>query len=277
MVESPRRIVGSHKTLYKDEHLESGFEAKDRNNLEVSFDYLLHKGASKDEEYSITGYIFIPPELKITKDTYTKQAFFHDVQSQIRFQTPHFPLKSYVESGNQLSPLNRIREILQEMLQGKFDDEATNDRLVYELKMHAQIVRSNLKGEIAVVAEMCSRQESSVSIAETTRAILHNVNKIQDQFHELEKELTSMQLPRKTQETYAAADEYVSYYIEHYMTVLLETINTNTCFEPLVPSIHDIIVRRQERREAKGYTLVIDPDVDDQTKGSKNLKVHYWK
>ncbi|MBN2153730.1 MAG: hypothetical protein JW839_19895, partial [Candidatus Lokiarchaeota archaeon] len=53
--------------------------------------------------------------------------------------------------------------------------------------------------------------------------------------------------------------------------------NTNTCFEPLVPTIHDIIVRRQERREAKGYTLVIDPDVDDNTKGTKNLKVHYWK
>ncbi|MEX2682358.1 MAG: hypothetical protein Q6373_012225 [Candidatus Sigynarchaeota archaeon] len=277
MVEGPRKVVGSHKTLYKDEHLESAFEAKDRNNLEVSFDYLLHKGVAKEEEYSITGYFFIPPELKISKDTYTKQMFFHDVQSQIRFQTPHFPLKSYIDPGNKLSPLNRIQVILQEMVRGKFDDDETNERLVYELKMHAQIVRSNLKSEIGVVIEMCSHQESPSSIIQITSDLLDSVNKIQDQFHKIENDLNSMQLPRKTRETYHAADEYVSYYIEHYMTLLLETIKDNACFDSLINAIHDVIVRRQERREAKGYTLVIDPDVNEQTKSTKNTKIHYWK
>jgi len=263
--------------LYKDEHLESAFEAKDRNNLEVSFDYLLHKGLGKEEEYSITGYFFIPPELKITKDTYTKQMFFHDVQSSIRFQTPHFPLKSYIDPENKRSPLTRIQAILQDMVHGKFEDDETNEQLVYELKMHAQIVRSNLKSEIGVVIEMCSRQESPNTIIEITRDLLGSVNKIQDRFHKIGNDLKSMQVPRKTRETYAAADEYVSYYIEHYMTLLLETMKGSTCFDSIVTDIHDLIVRRQERREAKGYALVIDPDVNEQNKSSKNIKIHYWK
>jgi hypothetical protein len=269
--------------LYKDDHIESAFEAKDRNNLEVSFDYLLHKGAkeakgkSKEDEYTVTGYFFIPPELKITKDTYTKQTFFHDVQSSIRFQTPHFPLKSYINPDNQLSPLYRIRALLKEMATGKFDDDDVNYRLVYELKMHAQIVRSNLKNEIGLIVEFCSKQESVEVIAETITAIIENVNMIQDQFHELEPEFYSMQLPQKIRETYLAADEYVSYYIEHYMTVLLDTIRSQSCFELIIPSIQDLIARRQERRKKMGYTLVIDPDVNEQNKTTKNTKIHYWK
>ncbi len=272
--------MGSHKILYKDDHIESAFEAKDRNNLEVSFDYLLHKGAkgaSKEDEYTITGYFFIPPELKVTKETYTKQTFFHDVQSSIRFQTPHFPLKSYINPDNQLSPLYRIRALLNDMVSGKFDDEDVNYRLIYELKMHAQIVRSNLKSEIGLIVEFCSRRESVEVITETMTGILENISTIQDKFHGLEPEFYSMQLPQKTRETYLAADEYVSYYIEHYMTVLLDTIKCQSCYETIIPSIQNLIARRQERRKSMGYTLVIDPDVNEQNKATKNTKIHYWK
>jgi hypothetical protein len=103
------------------------------------------------------------------------------------------------------------------------------------------------------------------------------VNLIQDQFHGLEPEFYSMQLAQKIRETYLAADEYVSYYIEHYMTVLLDTIKSQVCFEPIIPSIQNLIARRQERRKKMGYTLVIDPDVNDQNKATKNTKIHYWK
>jgi hypothetical protein len=278
LVESPRKIVGTYKTLFKDEHLESGFEAKDRNNLEVSFDYLLHKGEVHDE-YTITGYIFVPPELKINKATYSKQAFFHDFQSSIRFQTPHFPLKSVINPANKLSPLNRIKTILDEMASGRFDDEDLNDQLVYELKMHAQIVRSNLKNEIAVIVELCSHNElsSPESVVETTQQLIGIVNQIQDKFHEFQSTFYTMQLPEKTKETYFAADEYVSYYIEHYWTILLDTIKDKECYKPVVPDIIAMIKRRQQRRKDMKYTLVLDPDVDERTKLTKNTKIHYWK
>ncbi|NMC07914.1 MAG: hypothetical protein GYA24_22090 [Candidatus Lokiarchaeota archaeon] len=278
MVEGPRRIVGTRKILYKDEYLESGYEAKDRNNLEVSFDYLLHKGEARDE-YTITGYIFVPPELKINKATYSKQTFFHDFQSSIRFQTPHFPLRSVVNNENGLSPLNRIKKILDEMAGGKFDDEDLNARLVYELKMHAQIVRSNLKNEIAVIIEMCSNKGSCSpeNVIETTQPLVGIINQIQDRFHSFQATFNSLQLPQKTKETYFAADEYVSYYIEHYATVLLDKIKNDACYDLIIPDIRALIIRRQQRRKNMNYTLVLDPDVTDATKNSKNTKVHYWK
>jgi hypothetical protein len=282
VVESPRKIVGTHKVLYRDDHLESGFEAKDRNNLEVSFDYLLRKGTRREDSYTVTGYFFIPPELKVNKETYSKQTFFHDFQSSIRFQTPHFPLKSYINIANNLSPLNRMKGILVEMVAGMFDDEDINNRLIYELKMHAQIVRSNLKNEIADITELCTRHESNEVIVETTRTLIGTVNTIQDKFHDIEPEFFTLQLPQKTRETYLAADEYVSYYIEHYMTVLLDTVQGHDCYDPIIQGVQDIITRRQQRRKKMGYTLVIDPTAAvpgllESEKASKNTKIHYWK
>nr|MDO8112763.1 hypothetical protein [Candidatus Sigynarchaeota archaeon] len=273
MVEAPKKIPSRHKALFQDELLDSGFEFKDKNNLEVSFDYFLQKGVVKND-YSITGYFFIPPELKVSKETYSKQQFFHDFQSSIRFQTPIFPLTAIVNPENSLSPLNRIKKILDEIMTGKYDEGEINERLIYELKMHAQIVRSNLKNQVVLLTDLCPSNDPSEIEIETVQDLIATVYKIQEKFHEFEPIFFSVQFPERTRATYFAADEYVSYYIEHYFTVLLQKLETRGCYKELIPAIQEMIAKRQQRRKKMDYTLVIDSANAD---GSKNDKIHYWK
>src|SRR5271157_3832298 len=83
MNEEPNKNSVNYRALFQDEMLETELEYKDKNNFEVSFDYILQKNM-KINDYSITGYIFIPPELKLNADTYTRQQFFQDFSSFTR-------------------------------------------------------------------------------------------------------------------------------------------------------------------------------------------------
>ncbi|HME52994.1 MAG TPA: hypothetical protein VKM55_12305 [Candidatus Lokiarchaeia archaeon] len=261
----------NYRALFQDEMLETELEYKDKNNFEVSFDYILQKNV-KINDYSITGYIFIPPELKLNADTYTRQQFFQDFQSSIRFQTPIFPLNSIINEDNNLSPINRVRKILDEIASGGFDDEEINQRLIYELKMYAQIVRSNLKNQILFLVDMCPRDDSTDIVIETVQTLVDAVNKIQDKFHGFEPEFFSLHLPERTRATYFAADEYVSYYIEHYFTVFFDKINKVEYYSSLVPLIQDVIIKRQERRKKMNYSLVLDVSDTERIE-----RFHYWK
>lgn len=271
MNEEPNKNSVNYRALFQDEMLETELEYKDKNNFEVSFDYILQKNM-KINNYSITGYIFIPPELKVNADTYSKQQFFHDFQSSIRFQTPIFPLNSIIKEDNSLSPINRIQKILDEIVSGGFDDEEINQRLIYELKMYAQIVRSNLKNQVLFLVDLCPKEDSTDIVIETTQSLIDAVNKTQVKFHAFEPSFFNLHLPERTRATYFAADEYVSYYIEHYFTVLFEKINKLECYTALVPSVQDVIIKRQQRRKKMNYALVLD------AADTKRLeRFHYWK
>lgn len=253
--------------------LASGFEFLDKNNLDVKLDYLLQKNMKKNM-YDITGYVFIPTELKINKDSYSKQMFFHDFQSFIRFQTPTFPLAALVRPENELSPLNRIKEILNELLSGKFDSDELNKKLVYELKMQAQIVRSNLRRQVVYLMDLSKQGDSEDLVRENVKELIQSMRKILDDYHGIQANFFDIQVPEKIKATYLAADEYTSYYTEHYFTVLLNSLNTIGAYSDLVPDIEQMIEQRQARRKAMKYTLVLEHLEEDP---SRLAKIHYWK
>jgi hypothetical protein len=220
--------------------LASDFEFLDKNNLDVKFDYLLQK-SMKQNTYNITGYVFIPTELKINKDSYSKQNFFHDFQSFIRFQTPIFPLAALTKPENTLSPLNRMKEILNQRLSGKLEDEELNKRMVYELKLHAQIVRSNLRRQIVSLIELARQSDSSDLVRQDVMGLFDSINKIEGVYRDIQQILFNMQIPERTRATFLAADEYMLYYVEHYFTVLLNDIQRLECYSDLIPDLQVMI------------------------------------
>lgn len=275
MVEFNGKLVSTRKNLFPEELLDSELELRDRHNFDIKFDYFLQKG-TKHNKYVIDGYIFVPDELKISKETYPSNKFFKDVRSSIRFQTPIFPLKAIIRENNPLSPLNRVRATLDQILGGSMDDDALNHRLIYELRMYAQIVRSNLRSQVAFLMELCPREDSIEIVMESVHDLCTVVHAIQEKFHDLEATFFTIQMPEKTRSCYLAADEYVSYYIEHYFTALADKLASHACFKLALPEIHDLISRRQFRRKQMEYTLVIDGDRAAGGKGDLT-RFHYWK
>ncbi len=274
MVEFGGKVISAKKGLFQEDLLESGFEFKDKTNFEVDFDYFIQKGM-KRTSYSITGYMFIPDELKIEPDTYSKEQFFHDFQSRLRFQTPVFPLSAILRKDNHLSPLTRIFEIIDNIMTGNLEDDILNKKMVYELKMHAQIVRSNLRNQIVSLIDMCPAGEPNEIVLDSLHDLIGEVNAIQDRFHELESIIFNSQFPEKTRACYHACDEYISYYLEHYFTILLDKMSNSDCYTIIAPDIRELIVRRQNRRLKMNYSLVIGHEIKKSTRDP--TKFHFWK
>lgn len=273
MVEFLGKLVRPRKETLHEDLLESEFEYRDKNNFDVKFDYFIQEG-SKKNNYSVTGYIFIPRHLKINIETYGKQEFYRDFQSFIRFQTPVFPLVGLLRENNNLSPLNRIQSIIDEITLGSPEAEGVS-KLVYEIKMLAQIIRSNLRNQIIFLMDYCERGKSSEMVITSIRDLLDILEKIQLRFHEFEKVFFTVQLPEKVRGCYLAADEYISYYIEHYLTAFLDEISMQDGYREIFPGIKNAVLRQQARRKKMHYELVIP---EHGMGPSKDLsKFHYWK
>ncbi|MFA6914884.1 MAG: hypothetical protein WC222_00670 [Parachlamydiales bacterium] len=82
-------------------------------------------------------YIFVPNSLLINSQTYTVNDFFKDQNNFIRFKTPRITLKELLDESNENSPLTRFKKGLVE-----------EKKFTYELKLLANIVRSELRDEV---------------------------------------------------------------------------------------------------------------------------------
>ncbi|MHA1699388.1 MAG: hypothetical protein ACTSWN_11150, partial [Promethearchaeota archaeon] len=250
--------------------LETEIETKGLESVDVKFDYFIQKNV-KINRYSIVGYIFLPKDLRINKDTYKKEEFFHDFRSFIRFHTPVFPLMGLIKEQNNLSPLNRVKSIIAELASGQKDEEELYDRIIYELKMLAQIIRGNLRNQVVFLLDQCSRGGPMEILVEKIQDTLDTLKRIQSEFYSLQSIFFTVQVPEKARVCYYAADEYVSYYIEHYFTILLKELSKNDFFKIIIPDIQEMITFQQEHRKNMGYRLTFNDEDED------NSKFHYWR
>ncbi|MBD3187622.1 hypothetical protein GF325_12380 [Candidatus Bathyarchaeota archaeon] len=255
MTDYTRKVVNVKKALEQEDLLDYGFEHRDKTTVEVKFDYFIQEG-SKKNNYSVTGYIFIPKALKVNKETYSKVKFYRDFQGFIRFQTPIFPIKAIANPKNGLSPLNRIRDLLQAFVNGTGGRNEIHE-LEYELKMLAQIFRSNLRNQVIFLVDLISRDDTVEIIVDSVSEILEAIDDVQVAFLSLERLIYTMQLPEHLRACYRAADEYMSYYIEHYLTILHGRLERDAMFTQVLPDLQEMVFTQQDRRKRLKYNLVI--------------------
>ncbi|MHA1684146.1 MAG: hypothetical protein ACTSUE_24615 [Promethearchaeota archaeon] len=286
MVELSKKLINVRKALEQEEIVESGFEHRDNMNLEVKFDYFIQPRTNVST-YDVVGYVFMPNELKINKETYSKIKFYRDFQGFIRFQTPIFPLEGLVSENNQLSPLNRIQWLLDSITNGMLDGISgsgsggnVSDKLIYEMKMLAQMVRSNLRNQVIFLIDLFPRDDAIEIVNENIPNLVQTLRKVQARLFEHGRNLYNFRVPEQVRECYRAADEYVSYYIEHYLTILADQVLDEEIFKGNLPILEKMIVEQQLTRKKKGYVLVLDlnPAGDQDGEKSTDLsKFHHWK
>ena len=110
--------------------IEIATKVHDRFSIEFKVGFVADK-ATRQDDFLLGMWIFVPGSLDITPITFTKTAFYRDFKSNVRLITPRFPLSEIV--GGEAFPLNSVRNAA--------------DDYDYQLKMFVSIVKSSLRTE----------------------------------------------------------------------------------------------------------------------------------
>lgn len=127
----------------KKSFIHSTVKLHDKSQIEAIFDYSLFSGldtATTPQRvlYDINAYFFIPAEIGLKKETYTKETFYNDIRPLIRLREPNFGFHDLIgeekEYANLNSPLVSLSQFFSDTTNGTMDDKierAINDSLLF--------------------------------------------------------------------------------------------------------------------------------------------------
>ena len=121
------------------ESIQQAVKPHDQYQVEIKLDYGLLD--ERETRYTIETYIFAPPNLGVSAETYSKNAFYRDVQNYIRLKTPPMVLRDF-----NLSPISPLVIIKSHVDQASWvTNSATLKQLVTLFKMLATMLHSAIR------------------------------------------------------------------------------------------------------------------------------------
>jgi hypothetical protein len=253
---------GYRKNL--DEELaEYSTERHDLYTFETKVDYHIHSNSEK-EEFDISVYFFIPKSLQINNKTYPKEKFFADLTNHIRFKTPRMAIKGINDGQNQLSPIFRISESIENIRNGEVSEEII-EYLSFELKILSCICQTTLRDQIKYFISRLESNEDSDLVFEDFSNYLEDIKMLQNKIKKLELDFRFVQIPERLRESFKFANEFISLQIQDHLTKFLMYLNgkkNNFTYDSssIIPLVEYEI---KHRRQANSH-LVRDQDKNNE-------------
>lgn len=222
----------------------------DRYQFEIKYTYPLNKELP-ETDYMVETFIFIPNNLGVNADTYTKQNFYSDLQKYIRFKTPVFLLSSIIKEKG---PLDRLKTEMTALAEDPSNAEAGKDYL-YQLKMLCSILKSALRDEEDYI-ETCQEAADRQMLIER---LLENITRITAGFRKLHDIIQVPHLDQKQAVFYHLCDEYISLMVEKSLFKLLESIERGApgLDRELCVRISDVIKNEIKHRKDNNYPSLV--------------------
>ncbi len=128
-----------------------------------------------DNCYTQEFYFFIPNALQINAETYTKQTFYLDQTTLIRYKTPEIPFNTLLDLNDPISPLSRIISLC-----GQSKTAEQHKLIEDELKLLANVFRSTLRQETKqiqnVILEKPKSKAQDIAIACKTLELCNHIH-----------------------------------------------------------------------------------------------------
>lgn len=222
--------MSSFAALDRDEAIDSRVAVHDSDHVEVKLD--CHLGGAKNSRYRVETYFFVPRSLGLNEQTYSRAQFYHDVQTYLRFKTPVLPMAQLADPSAEGSPLAQIRTLSGELRRSP-RIRSLAAALSYELRMFGCILRANLRDQVAAikvrVRKLPDGERARAILVDDIRTIggrfLDDLDALLTEWRGLRATLLHEPMPRRTRDTYAMVDEYISQAVELHLTNLLRAID----------------------------------------------------
>lgn len=185
----------------------------DRYQFEIKYTYPLNQELP-ETDYLVETFIFIPNNLGVNAESYTKHDFYGDLQKYIRFKTPVFLLASIIKEKG---PLDRLKADMTALAEDPSNAETGKDYL-YQLKMLCSILKSALRDEGDYI-ETCQCAADKHGLIER---LLENIVRITAGFRKLRPIIQVPHLQPEQVTFYNFSDEYISLMVEKSLFKLLE-------------------------------------------------------
>ena len=193
---------------------------RDKYQFELKSEYLPVQ-TKGEPSYTTELYLFAPASLQVNDSTYTKQEFYRDQTSMIRYKTPLLSLERLL-SDEPDSPLQILRK---QMATGEPTPSFRVE--LYELKLFSNVVRSRIRDRVNHIIEQLGLVENKLHfqlLHTKTLHFLERIREVKEAKKEISKELLSIEAFKPLKGDVECIDEFISITIQHYLTVLLSAI-----------------------------------------------------
>lgn len=226
----------------------------DNFRFEIKLSYQIAK-SQKKTAYDIDAYFFIPYNLGINRETYTREIFYKDIQSYIRLKTPIMVLRQINEP--ETTPLTRLEESIQALLKQR--NKLTRKNYEYHVKMVGCIIRSALRDHVNFTMKSLPADREYL-----IQEFVAESKKILQSYRALKPLLNVPIISEKSLAIYRFGDEFISLNVENCAFKLVKLLDKNvkSGIKALKNSLFELIDQEYKYRIAAEY----QSDVDEKSK-----------
>ena len=251
------------RLLHYDE-LGSRVGISSSEEIEIKLEYTLNE-LSKNNNYTVECYFFIPSNLNINPHTYSSVSFYHDIQNYLRFKTPVIKVSELIDPNFAKSPFNILNHIKGELSEGFSADKIT--RAIKELKMLGCIVRARIRDYEREVNELLEKkkvEEASVSLEQFSSSLFLALKKLREL-----KEAYKSNFPSQKNilKYFNIAEEFINNLIEfelvRIISSILDEFGNNIIKDSILNSIFESLEDEKDYRNRHKYRLHFNDEKKD--------------
>ncbi len=229
------------------------------HQLELKIRYPV--GQEQRSRYNFDLYIFLPAQLRVTRESYSSRRLIDDVLSHIRHTSPRITLSGLADPGNAASPLVSIKASLAACGDAKADSEV----MVGDLRNLGNAFRSAIRTERSAVLRIAGRGAAD-DLAATSRALLADLALVCQDTRRLPALCREAALERRAQVAAAWADDWVSLNAEAELLRVWEALRGADAPDDLLEAVRARVRDETAHRRKSGYPSVVragDPGANE--------------
>ncbi len=195
-----------------------GFARHDRYHIETVFTYPWEPDGNRRKVYMVETFFFLPDNLDVNPDCYSKEDFYRSMKQYLRLKTPAVLLKAIADDKPD-SPLELLSDAA-EQVAGTTQGEAS-EYFHKQIKMFCSIFKSSLRDETSHLIKQLQTLDCSRHIEVYNLQIQAVIGR----FRELLIILNTPLVAEHDREMFRHADEFISLTANKYRGKLYEMLS----------------------------------------------------
>lgn len=230
--------------------LQENIKIHDKFQFEIKVGYELDEITPKTT-YEIDTFFFIPSNLGINRESYSKSDFYNDMQVYIRFKTPSFVLDELAEENNPIH--SHLKAAMISIVKDKTIEAA--QEYEKQIKMFSCIFKASLRDHVEYIYSAKKIQDETIAL----RKFIDDAKAVITAFRRLRTIIAVPNLNEKVFSIFLYADEYLSILLEQFSFKIIKILEyrkpNNSDF---VPMLKDLIKSEIQYRSQNGYPSIIN-------------------
>ncbi len=230
--------------------IKESIKIHDNYQFELKQTYNLSLDKKRKNSYFVQTYFFIPDNLNINRETYTREDFYKDLRATVRLTTPSILLRT-LEADSGI--FTRMRQGIEE-IHGKNPSRLSIANYEYQVKIFCLIFKKSMKIQLGFIRTSRRKKETEHLVDE----FITCVNKLIERFRELGPAAAGGKTHPDQRTVFLFADEYLSLKTETHTCRLMEILGevNPAILEKYRPRFMEIVRRESAYRQERKYPSI---------------------